>query len=158
MSTKEERAAKKAARAVEYAAWSASRAEEAARARAAQEERARLAKLPRAFRCINGGLLEVPVYEGHHRAKNWAAIVEVDPARPGGFERTWFERGNGPCFYIVPKVLAVGHIVEFGADYVTGVGKRKPLRWFGVVREVTASHILLQPYEDVVTALLAKAG
>jgi hypothetical protein len=126
------------------------------RLRLAQLERQRLAKLPKTLRCVNGGLVDVPVYDDHHRAKNWAAVVDIDPVRPGGLQRTWFERGNGPCFYILPRLLTVGHVVEFGADYVTSVGRRKPLRWFGVVIELTSEHVIIQPYEDIVDALTTR--
>jgi hypothetical protein len=154
--TPEERAAKKAQRAEEDAQRTARQVEMNKRLAADHAERMRLAKLPKTLRCINGGLIDVPIHDPHHRAKNWAAVVDLDPARPGGIVRTWFNRGNGPAFYILPDLLSVGHVVEFGADYVTSVGGRKPLRWFGVVTEITKEHVVIQPYEDIVDALMTR--
>lgn len=138
--------------------------EEQARLRAAEAERKAAAAeaerqrwLPKRFVALNGGMLEVPVWENHARAKNWAAIVELDGTAPGGLRRFWFNRGNGPVVYIIPPQLQVGDAVEFGADYVRFSGRRDPERWYGVVRTIAKDHLLIQPYPDVTQALLEAA-
>jgi hypothetical protein len=128
--------------------------DEVAREKAAADEAERQRWLPKRFAALNGGLLAVPVWDDSARAKNWAAIIEVDGTAPGGLRRFWFNRGNGPVFYIVPPQLEVGDAVEFAADYVRVSGRRDPTRWYGVVRAIAKDHLLLQPYPDVTAALL----
>jgi hypothetical protein len=123
-------------------------------AQAAVEAAAEAARwAPRTLTVMNGGLLDPPVWCDHERARNWAAIVEADPMKPGGLQRFWFLRGMGIFKYIVPKELGVHDVVEFGADYVTGGGWRKPERWIGIVTEVTSSGIVLEPCKNATHAL-----
>lgn len=125
--------------------------------RAAAEEAERQRWLPKRFTALNGGLLAVPVWDNAPRAKNWAAIIEIDGTAPGGLRRFWFNRGNGPVIYIIPPQLAVGDAVEFGADQVRYSGRRDPERWYGVVREIAKTYVLIQPYPDAARALVAAA-
>jgi hypothetical protein len=115
---------------------------------AEQQERARIAReqewAPRDYAVLNRGLMEVPAWNEHHRAKNWAATLEVDPVAPGGLRRRWFNRGNGPVFYVVPDSLEPGDAVEFGADRVSYSGNRDGNRWYGVVLAVSNTAIRLQ--------------
>ena len=129
--------------------------EEVARKKAEATEAERRKWLPKAFAVLNGALLEVPVWEDSHRAKNWAAIVEVNGTAPGGLQRSWFNRGRGPAIYIVPPHLEVGDVVEFGADYVRYSGRRDTTRWYGVVTEISVDRLLIRPYPSARDALLA---
>lgn len=132
--------------------------DEVARRKAAAEEAERQKWLPKRFPALNGGLLGVPIWDDSPRAKNWAAIIEVEATAPGGLRRFWFNRGNGPVFYILPPQLEVGDAVEFGADYVRTSGRRDATRWYGVVREIAKAYVLIQPYPDAASALLAAAA
>lgn len=150
----EERRARKEAREAERARLEEIRRAEAAEwvLQAAEAERQKW--LPRTYRIMNRGMIDVPVWEDHGlRGKNWGAIVEVDPTAPGGLRRFWFNRGRGVAKYIVPEQLQVGHTVEFGADYITSVGRRKPDRFYGVVVGLSEVEMVLQPYADVVAAI-----
>lgn len=113
---------------------------------AREEERLR----PKTYRIINRGLIDVPIWESHYRGRNWAAIIEVEPLLPGGVKRSWFNRGSGISKYIVPEQLLVGHVVEFGADYITGVGSRREDRFFGVVLSLTTTELILKPYDQLI--------
>ena len=128
---------------------------EAKRAAAAQAETARWA--PHRLQVMNGGLLEVPVWGDHYRCRNWGAIVALNPTLPGGLDRWWFNRGSGPVKLIVPNELDVHDPVEFGADYIRGSGYRDPERWYGVVLENEATHLLIEPCRDVLHALTLAA-
>ncbi len=109
---------------------------------------------PKQFVCMNGALLEVPLWEEHFRGKNWAAIIDIDPLKPGGLSRFWFQRGRGPCLYVVPNELKVFDAIEFGADYVRGSGYKDPARWYGVVLQISADFLLVKPCADAASALL----
>jgi hypothetical protein len=110
-------------------------------------------KLP----CANGALLQVPVFEKHHRGTNWMAVIDVDGTSPGGLGRHFIDRGKGECFYLIDQVTLFDPI-EFGADYTTSVGRRHRKRWFGVVIAKTEDYILAEECSKGVNAvLLSKA-
>lgn len=106
------------------------------------------------FSVINRGLLEVPVWSDQELAKNWAAVISVNPARPGGLDRYFFNRGNGPSKYIVPDGLEAGDIIEFGADRYSFGGYQRRERWYGVLISSTPMALCIQPAESVLTAFL----
>lgn len=77
-----------------------------------------------------GALLDVPIYEPHKRGKNWLAVIELDPASPGGLKRRFFPRARGEYYYFIePGTYAV----EFGADYYSSSYKKHPNRVYGVL-------------------------
>jgi hypothetical protein len=105
----------------------------------------------------NGALLEVPVFEAHHRGTNYMAVIDVDGTCPGGLSRKWIDRGKGECFYLIEQ-LQLFDSVEFAADYTTGMGKRHRKRWYGVVTAKTEDYILAEECKSGVKAvLLSKA-
>lgn len=105
----------------------------------------------------NGALLEVPVFEKHHRGTNWMAIIDIDPTSPGGLSRQWLDRGKGECFYLTEQVKLFDP-VEFGADYTTSVGRRHRRRWFGVITAKTDDYLLAEPCSSGAKAvILSKA-
>ncbi len=102
---------------------------------------------------LAGGIVSAPIYETHHRGKNWAAIIQANPTSPGGIDRVWLPRGRGEFLYMVGR-LDRFDAVEFGADYVTMMGNKHPKRWFGVVRVLTGNQIEIEEVGSAVTALL----
>lgn len=106
----------------------------------------------------NGALLESPVYEEHSRGKNWLAVIDVDAQMPGGLSRRFMPRGRGECFYTIEQ-LTLHDAVEFGADYVTTYGNKKPLRWYGVVVALTDGYMLVEKCASGAKAVIrAKAA
>jgi hypothetical protein len=102
----------------------------------------------------DGAMVEAPVYESHARGKNWMATIEADPAAPGGLAREFIRNGRGRYLYIVgPEV--VGKAVEIAADYTSSGGKRHPKRWYGVVRNVTDSEIVIDGFATADEAIKA---
>jgi hypothetical protein len=86
------------------------------------------------------GLMDVPIYDDHQRAKNWGANIEPDPHAPGGMARDFWDRARGEMFYyVIPENLRflIPCAIEFGADRLTWSGKRRPDRWYGVAVEMT---------------------
>jgi hypothetical protein len=127
----------------------------------AENERQRWVQ--RTLRVLNRGLLDVLIHEPHHRGKNWVAIVAVDPTMPGGLSRVFFDRARprGPAKYIVPERLEAGNVLEFGADYITSVGKAKPNRAFAFVLSTSETAIEIQPYrtyEEAIDHRLVRVG
>ena len=90
---------------------------------------------------LNRGLTAVPVYEEHHRGRNWCATITADPNAPGGLRREWWNTGRGDFFYILPFDLIAGTAIEFGADYITTYDNRRPNRWYGVVVDIKPTHL-----------------
>jgi hypothetical protein len=105
----------------------------------------------------NGALLEVPLFEKHHRGTNWMAVIDIDGTAPGGFSRRWVDRGKGECFYLIDQVTLFDPI-EFGADYSTFNGRRYRKRWYGVVIAKTENYLLVEECaKGTVAVLLSKA-
>lgn len=105
----------------------------------------------------NGALLDVPVFEKHHRGTNWMAILDIDGTAPGGLERRFIDRGKGECYYLIEKV-GLFDPIEFGADYMTGVGRKYKKRWYGVVTVKTDDYLLAEECTSGTKAvLLSKA-
>jgi len=105
---------------------------------------------------VNDGLLKVPpgAWLDHHRAKNWAAVVDIDGTAPGGFSRRFLPYGRGPVFYLIESV-ALFDVIEFAGDAVTYAGKLRPSRVFAVVVVKTADFIEVELFEDGAAAVLA---
>lgn len=94
-------------------------------------------------------VVEPPVWEEHFPgARNWLAVVEQDPDAPGGFARTWCERGKGRFRYNAVGLME-GDLIEFGADRVYTTGNRRRTRWYGEVVEVTETTLRCRHYETV---------
>ena len=94
------------------------------------------------FTIEGGALSQVPCWESHGRGKNWMALISANPNSPGGLDRDFCEKAKGDCFYILPP-LSPGDAVEFGADYYTSNGKKRPERWHGYVVRVLEDRIIL---------------
>jgi hypothetical protein len=108
--------------------------------------------------CANGALLAAPVWEQHYRGSNWLALIDIDATSPGGLSRKFLNRGKGECLYVIEQV-GLFDAVEFGADYTTSVGRRKPARWYGVVIAKTDSFLHVEQAETGAEAVLrAKAA
>jgi hypothetical protein len=95
------------------------------------------------FKIELGAMIEVPIYETHHRGKNWMAIIEPDPRSPGGLHRTFVERGKGKFYYMVNE-LEIGQNIEFGADYYSSGGRKNKNRWYGRITNITDTEIEIE--------------
>lgn len=153
MATHEELQAAKAAREAQEAVQRAQTEE--VRKLAAEAER--LQWEPKSYLVLNRGMMAVPAWCQHRRAKNWAAILKADPSLPGGFEREWFSYARGSAFYFIPPRLQVGDAVEFAADYVQGTGRVEPDRWYGVVTALAPDFVQLQKCQDAAHAAVRSA-
>jgi hypothetical protein len=91
-----------------------------------------------------GALLEVPCYESHKRGRNWAATISIDPKSPGGIGRTFWKRAHGEFYYLIPADLRPPVPVEFGADYYTVSGRKKPHRVYGVILSISQDTLTLE--------------
>ena len=146
-------AANEAAKAAAQAEHEAKKAAvEAAKQAAAQAEQERRESLGMGegdddFTIDGGALSQVPCWESHGRAKNWMAKISLNPNSPGGLDRDFAEKAKGDCFYILPP-LSPGDAVEFGADYYTSSGKKRPERWHGYVVRVLDDRIILHECSD----------
>jgi hypothetical protein len=95
------------------------------------------------IRIESGALTDAPCYVSHKRGKNWFAVIEPDPTKPGGLDRAFAAKAKGDSYYILPT-LAIGDAVEFGADYYSGSGRKNADRWYGFVVASTAEWLLLR--------------
>lgn len=102
---------------------------------------------------MSGAIVASPVHEPHHRGKNWLAVIWAEPLMPGGTGRRFLPRARGEFLYMV-ETLRLHDPVEFGADYVTSLGRKHPKRWHGVVRSLTGSVIEVEHLGSAVAAIL----
>ena len=100
-----------------------------------------------------GALMEVPVWDESRRAKNWAAVVGVDPAMPGGLSRRWLPKGRGICFFVIEQV-AVLDVIEFAGDRTAWSGNTVQNRWYGIVIGITQTELALRRCKDAKEALM----
>lgn len=134
--------AKAAAAASARAARQSHLEEQQRRAEAAAAEEARRAALNLGeddldLKIENGALTEIPegCWEPHSRGKNWMAVIQIDPSKPGGLDRAFAAKARGDGYYLLPS-LSPGDALEFGADYYSGRGRKNPTRWYGYVLRV----------------------
>jgi len=84
------------------------------------------------LRHVNDALLEAPVLElCKERARNWLAVVDINPVKPGGFDRYFLPQGRGGCLYITEQLMLFD-AVEFGGDRIAWSGNIVQNRWYGV--------------------------
>lgn len=94
-------------------------------------------------------ITEPPVWESRFpRAKNWLAVITVDPHTSGGLLRKWCDRGKGRFRYSITGLLE-DDLIEFGADYISHGGNRIPCRWYGEVVRVSESLLHCRPYASL---------
>lgn len=102
----------------------------------------------------NGALLEVPVRDESRRAINWGAVIDIDPVMPGGLARRFLPTGRGRCYFIVDSI-ALFDAIEFAGDRTAWSGNKVRNRWHGVVVGKTDEHLILDPQEDGISAVVA---
>lgn len=102
----------------------------------------------------DGYLTETPEWCSHRRGSNWAAVISIDPASPGGLGRQFVTRGKGDYLYSVAE-MPVGTAVEFAGDYTRCSGKKDRNRTYGVVIEVTEAMMTIKEYETGKAAIRA---
>lgn len=103
---------------------------------------------------LNGSLFKSPVWEDHYRGSNWLAVIDVDGSCPGGLSRRFMPRGKGESLYLVEQ-LGLFDPVEFGADYTTSVGRKKPRRVYGIVIAITELEIVVRQHASGAEACVA---
>lgn len=86
-----------------------------------------------------GFSLSAPVYKNERRAKNRAAIISLDPAKPGGLERKFLEHSSSPYHYYSMAGVTSGMALEFAAE------RRHNKRWYGAVVSATETALVLEP-------------
>lgn len=143
---KQERRRKKLEQQEEYRKAVAARLAEHEKYAAKLAELERVKWEPRILRIQNSGMIDVYIYDSHARAKNWAAIVEVEPTKPGGLKRFFFDYGRGVVRHIVPERLQCGDIVEFAADYASSTGKKSVNRAYCVITSLSKDAMGIHPY------------
>jgi hypothetical protein len=79
----------------------------------------------------------------HKRAKNWVATARFDPSAPNCLARLFWKRGSG-SYVAVPPSLALGEVLEFGADYYTCGGHRQGRREYRRVLAITPQEIVVR--------------
>ncbi len=90
-------------------------------------------------------LTECPLWSGHKRSKNWLAVIEKDPASPGGLDRKFCRRAGGEYFYMIDN-LKVNDVIECASDYYSGSGKKHVDRNYYIVKEITEDKLTLQQF------------
>lgn len=103
----------------------------------------------------HGALREAPVFEPHKRGRNWCAVIQPDPAKPGGLDRAFLEVAKGDGNYYLTAPIRAGDALEFGADYISGSGNPQRKRFYAVVLEATDQYIELEPYPTARDCLIA---
>lgn len=93
-----------------------------------------------------GALVRVPIHNDHKRAKNWLAVVRMDPKSPSGLARRFQARAHGRFYYLVDGIKP-GDVLEFGADYYTGSGRKDARRVYGVVVSITDGELVMDEYQ-----------
>jgi hypothetical protein len=90
-----------------------------------------------------------PIWEDHHRARNWLARMEEDPDAPGGCTRTFMDWGRGRFKYSI-ETLVEGDLIEFGADrmYMSTDGRARR-RWVGEIVKFTDTQMQVRYFEDL---------
>lgn len=105
------------------------------------------------LRQANGALLDAPVYDQGPRRSNYLALIDIDPAMPGGLARKFVDKGRGDCLYLTEK-LNLFDAVEFASDYTTHSGQKRRDRWYGVIIVKTEDYLLVERCGSGVKAVL----
>ena len=102
-----------------------------------------------------GAMMGCPLYDTHSLSKNWLALIRLDPRSPGGIKREFCEKAKGEEYYYLTSGLYEGAAVEFGVNYYTGSGRKRPARWYGIVKEMKEDLIIFEEFEDARSAINA---
>lgn len=110
----------------------------------------------RSFQVVGGALVDAPVYETHRRGRNWMAKIQPNADAPGGWDRSFARTGRGEDMkYIIADIFS-NDVLEFGADYVTSLGKKKALRSYAVVVSVTSDELRVVLFDRAIEAWQAR--
>jgi hypothetical protein len=90
---------------------------------------------------VGGALVDVPVFEKHSRGRNWMAKIQPNANAPGGWDRSFAPHGRGDDMKYLVSDVFVRDVLEFGADYVTSVGKKRMKRKYAVVVSVDSDYL-----------------
>lgn len=99
---------------------------------------------------LDGRSIENPAFCDHKRGRNWAAIVRGKNAANSNRD---FLRTHGKIVDLEP--VAPGDVLEFGGDYITSCGNRRPdRRWF-LVQDINDDVITYEQHSTLAKALRA---
>jgi hypothetical protein len=94
-------------------------------------------------------VIDPPILGTGRRARNWLAVLEPDPQRPGGVNRVWCERGKGPFAYSIRTLLS-GDLIEFGADWLSASSDyRHRERWYAHVLRVETFALVVRHFSTL---------
>ena len=100
-------------------------------------------------------LAEVPTgcWDGHKRSKNWLALIEKDPTKPGGLARVFWTKARGDGYYLIHRDACRGCAIELGADYYTASGRPDRHRWYGVIVHLTDRQLVVRAFDSAAQAI-----
>lgn len=108
--------------------------------------------MKKVYPILGGALAEAPCYEPHRRGRNWMAKIHPNADAPGGWERDFARTSRGKDTLYMTTDIFVGNLLEFGADYVTGQGKKVPLRQYAVVIDKDSDSLVLEVFDTALEA------
>ncbi len=82
--------------------------------------------------------IENVVHDNHKRAKNWVAKVTPNRMAPGGYDRDFLRKNNR---YVDASSVKAGDNLEFGGDYYSGGGNKRPNRRYYTSKGVKAGYM-----------------
>jgi hypothetical protein len=96
----------------------------------------------------------VPYYIPYENGRSWIATVEAeDPNQAGGIVRSFWSRGKGKYYYVVPDNIQVGTAIEVAADTTRKGSKSDKRRWYGFVVRVSELELVVRQSMDAAEAL-----
>lgn len=99
---------------------------------------------------LDGRSVDNPVYCNHRRGRNWAAVVKGKNA--ANCERQ-FLRAKGEIIDL--EGVRPGDVIEFGGDYVTSSGNRRPDRRWWFVQEINDDVMTYEAHPTLAKAMKA---
>ena len=99
---------------------------------------------------LDGRSIENPVFCSHRRGRNWAAVVSGKNA--ANAQRN-FLKAVGRTVDL--SQVAVGDVVEFGGDYISSGGIRRPNRCWWLIVKISDEVVSVDPFESLAAAMRA---
>lgn len=99
---------------------------------------------------------DLPRYYDHKCGTNWFAVISKNPSAPGGLDRKFCQKANGPYGYML-NCLKVGDVTENAGDYTAGGGSRsRGGRFYGVVTGISDDSVTIDQYKTSALAFAAQ--
>lgn len=109
------------------------------------------------FEIEQGYMQGVIIHQPHERGRNWCATIAKDPNGPSGLSRNFHKLGKGSENGYSSENICLGDALEWGADYYTGGGSKKPHRKYTLVTELTSEKIVMTEFATAARAIKARA-